>query len=125
MPKKKILILVGDFVEDYEVMVPFQILLTRGARGARRLPRQEGGRHGGHGDSRLRRAPDLQREAGPQLPPQLHLRRRRPSRLRRPGDSWWPGAGVLAAGRARARHRARFADAEQADRGRSATARRF
>ena len=24
MPAKKILMLVGDFVEDYEVMVPFQ-----------------------------------------------------------------------------------------------------
>ncbi|MFN4111496.1 MAG: DJ-1/PfpI family protein, partial [Ignavibacteria bacterium] len=26
MPAKKILMLVGDFVEDYEVMVPFQAL---------------------------------------------------------------------------------------------------
>ena len=26
MPGKKILLLVGDFVEDYEVMVPFQAL---------------------------------------------------------------------------------------------------
>src|SRR5579862_8130838 len=30
MPAKKILMLVGDFVEDYEVMVPFQTLLTVG-----------------------------------------------------------------------------------------------
>jgi protease I len=30
MAAKKILILVGDFVEDYEVMVPFQALLTVG-----------------------------------------------------------------------------------------------
>lgn len=30
MPKKKILMLVGDFVEDYEVMVPFQVLLMAG-----------------------------------------------------------------------------------------------
>jgi len=30
MPAKKILMLVGDFVEDYEVMVPFQALLTVG-----------------------------------------------------------------------------------------------
>jgi len=30
MPSKKILILVGDFVEDYEVMLPFQILLAAG-----------------------------------------------------------------------------------------------
>src|SRR3990172_2624079 len=28
MPSKKILLIAGDFVEDYEVMVPFQILLT-------------------------------------------------------------------------------------------------
>src|ERR1700678_1858473 len=26
MPAKKILLLVGDYVEDYEVMVPFQVL---------------------------------------------------------------------------------------------------
>jgi protease I len=30
MPSKKILMIVGDFVEDYEVMVPFQTLLTIG-----------------------------------------------------------------------------------------------
>ena len=30
MPGKKILMLVGDFVEDYEVMVPFQALLMVG-----------------------------------------------------------------------------------------------
>jgi len=28
MPAKKLLMLVGDYVEDYEVMVPFQALLT-------------------------------------------------------------------------------------------------
>src|ERR687883_1625968 len=30
MPVKKILVLVGDYVEDYEVMVPFQALLMVG-----------------------------------------------------------------------------------------------
>ena len=30
MSGKKILMLVGDFVEDYEAMVPYQILLTAG-----------------------------------------------------------------------------------------------
>jgi deglycase len=30
MPKKSILMLVGDYVEDYEVMVPFQALLMTG-----------------------------------------------------------------------------------------------
>jgi hypothetical protein len=32
MGAKKILMLVGDFVEDYEVMVPFQTLLAVGHR---------------------------------------------------------------------------------------------
>lgn len=32
MPAKKILMLVGDYVEDYEVMVPFQALLAVGHR---------------------------------------------------------------------------------------------
>src|ERR1700756_5817210 len=30
MPRKKILMLVGDYVEDYEAMVPFQALLMVG-----------------------------------------------------------------------------------------------
>src|SRR5476651_1930625 len=30
MAQKKILLIAGDFVEDYEVMVPFQTLLTVG-----------------------------------------------------------------------------------------------
>ncbi len=30
MSQQRILILVGDFVEDYEVMVPFQMLLMVG-----------------------------------------------------------------------------------------------
>src|SRR6266852_5434681 len=30
MPAKKILLLIGDYVEDYEVMVPFQALLMVG-----------------------------------------------------------------------------------------------
>ncbi len=33
MAAKKILMLVGDFVEDYEVMVPFQALLAVGQLG--------------------------------------------------------------------------------------------
>jgi len=34
--KKSILMLIGDYVEDYEVMVPFQALLMVGARHAHR-----------------------------------------------------------------------------------------
>ena len=30
MAKKKILMLAGDFVEDYEIMVPYQMLLMVG-----------------------------------------------------------------------------------------------
>ena len=30
MAQKKILMFVGDFIEDYEVMVPFQMLLMVG-----------------------------------------------------------------------------------------------
>ena len=30
MPAKKILLLAGDYVEDYEIMVPFQALLAVG-----------------------------------------------------------------------------------------------
>src|SRR3974377_443053 len=32
MPAKRILLLAGDFVEDYEIMVPFQALLMVGHR---------------------------------------------------------------------------------------------
>ena len=41
MPAKKILFLVGDFAEDYEVMVPFQALTMVG-NGSCRLSGQEG-----------------------------------------------------------------------------------
>ena len=34
MPKK-VLMIVGDFVEDYEAMVPFQILTMAGPRSTR------------------------------------------------------------------------------------------
>lgn len=44
MAAKKILMLVGDYVEDYEVMVPFQALQMVGrAYGPCGLPREEGG----------------------------------------------------------------------------------
>ncbi len=41
MSKKSILMLVGDYVEDYEVMVPFQALADGGPHGPCCLPRQE------------------------------------------------------------------------------------
>ncbi len=48
MPHAKILMIVGDYVEDYEVMVPFQALQMVGHIGARRVPRQESGTTGPH-----------------------------------------------------------------------------
>ncbi len=48
MPARKLLMLVGDYVEDYEVMVPFQALLMVGQRGPRGVPEQARGRFGAH-----------------------------------------------------------------------------
>jgi len=44
MAAKKILMLVGDFVEDYEVMVPFQALLMVGTRSTRSARARSPGR---------------------------------------------------------------------------------
>ena len=63
MSSKRILMLVGDFVEDYEAMVPLQILQMEGHRVDVACPDKKPGRLRRHGDSRLRRASDLQREA--------------------------------------------------------------
>ena len=93
MAAKKILMLVGDYVEDYEVMVPFQMLLMVGHQVDAVCPGQEGGRRRADGRPRLRGRPDLQREARPQLHAQRRFRRRRSGRVRRPGHSRRPRAG--------------------------------
>ena len=43
MAGKKILMICGDYCEDYETMVPFQALLAVGHTVARGLPRQKAG----------------------------------------------------------------------------------
>jgi protease I len=43
MPSKKLLMLVGDYVEDYEVMVPFQALLMVGHRVDAVCPKKRAG----------------------------------------------------------------------------------
>ncbi len=53
MTAKKILMLVGDFVEDYEVMVPFQALQMVGSHRPRRLPGQSRRPNDSHRNSRL------------------------------------------------------------------------
>src|SRR6201996_2728309 len=45
MPAKKILMLVGDFVEDYEVMVPFQALQMVGHTVHAICPDKESGKY--------------------------------------------------------------------------------
>src|SRR5260370_3255496 len=45
MPKKSILMLVGDYVEDYEVMVPFQALLMVGHTVHAACPGKKSGEH--------------------------------------------------------------------------------
>ena len=45
MPKKSILMLVGDYVEDYEVMVPFQALLMVGHTVHAVCPGKKSGEH--------------------------------------------------------------------------------
>jgi len=64
MAAKKLLMLVGDYVADYEAMVPFQALLMGRARGPCRLPQQESWRFVAHRHPRFRGRPDLQRKAG-------------------------------------------------------------
>ena len=49
MSAKKILMLTGDFTEDYETMVPFQALLMVGHTVHAVCPGKEGRRIGTHG----------------------------------------------------------------------------
>ena len=67
MASKRILMLVGDFVEDYEAMVPVPDAADGRASRRRRVSRQAGRPNGAHGRPRLRGRSDLQRKAGPQL----------------------------------------------------------
>ncbi len=53
MSGKKILMLVGDFVEDYEVMVPFQMLLMVGHQVDAVCPDKKTRRNGKNSNPRL------------------------------------------------------------------------
>ena len=116
MSAKKILMLVGDYAEDYEVMVPFQALQMVGTPGRRRLPGQESRRLLPHRDPRLRGRPDLFREARAQLHPQRHLRRGRCRGLRRLVIPGGRAPEYLRLNEQRARHRPPLRRGRQADR---------
>jgi len=82
MSKKKILMLIGDYVEDYEVMVAFQALLMV-ATPSTPSAQQKIRRIRPHRHPRFRGRPKLHRKARPQFRPQRHLRRREGRGLRR------------------------------------------
>ena len=64
---KRLLMLVGDFAEDYETMVPFQALQMVGHEVHAVRPGKKAGEKMPDRRARLRGRPDLQREAGAQL----------------------------------------------------------
>ena len=80
MKPAKLLLLAGDFVEDYEIMVPFQALQMVGHTVDAVCPGKKKGEQMSHRNSRLRGRPDIHRETRPQLHPQRYLRRNRSGR---------------------------------------------
>ena len=94
MPSKKILMLVGDFVEDYEVMVPFQALRMVGHTVHAVCPGKAAGDkvrtavHDFEGDQTYSEKP------GHNFALNADLRRRAARVLRRPRPARRPGAGV-------------------------------
>ena len=107
MAAKKILMLVGDFVEDYEVMVPFQALLMVGHTVHAVCPGKKAGDkvrtavHDFEGDQTYSEKP------GHNFTLNATFAEVKAERLRRPGHPRRPGAGVPAARRAGAGARPR------------------
>src|SRR5439155_22729790 len=96
MAAKRLLMLVGDYVEDYEVMVPFQALQMVGHTVHAVCPDKAAG-------DAVRTAvhdfegPDVQRETGPQLRAECPVRRHRPYDVRRTRRAGRARTGVPAA----------------------------
>ena len=93
MSSKRILMITGDFTEDYETMVPFQALMAVGHRVDAVCPGKASGDtvataiHDFEGDQTYTEKPGHR----------FGFRQRRPCRLRRPSGARWPSAGVPAA----------------------------
>jgi protease I len=117
MAAKKILFLVGDFAEDYEVMVPFQALTALGHVVHAVCPGKKDRRQDQDRDPRFRRRPDVYGKAGPQFHTERQFCRSKPRQLRRTDDCRRTGARVSAARPARDRDRSVFRRGGQADRG--------
>jgi hypothetical protein len=114
MPAKKLLMLVGDYVEDYEAMVPFQALLMVGHVVHAVCPNKRAGesvRTAIHDFGR----PDIQRKAGAQFHSERDFRRCAAGELRRAGGSGRARARIHPAERASARNSAAFRRRRQAD----------
>ena len=116
MAAKKILMLVGDFVEDYEVMVPFQALLMVGHTVHAVCPGKKAGDkvrtaiHDFEGDQTYSEKP------GHNFTLNATFADVQAGELRRPGHSRRPGPGVSAPQRAGAGHRPALRRRRQADR---------
>ena len=116
MPGKKILMLVGDFVEDYEVMVPFQALQMVGHTVHAVCPGKKAGEkvrtaiHDFEGDQ------TYSEKRGPRLRAERDLRRGEGEGLRRAGDPRRARARVHPPERARDRDRPALRGGEEADR---------
>ena len=116
MAGKKILMLVGDFVEDYEVMVPFQALLMVGHTVHAVCPGKKAGEkvrtaiHDFEGDQTYSEKP------GHNFALNADVRRGEGEGLRRPRDPGRPRAGVPPPEPARARDRPALRAGEEADR---------
>ena len=81
MAQKKILLLAGDYVEDYEIMVPFQTLLAIGHHVDAVCPGKSAGESVRTAIHDFEGRPDVLRKARSQLRSQRDVFRSQPYRL--------------------------------------------
>ena len=113
---KTLLMLVGDYAEDYETMVPFQTLQAVGYAVHAVCPGKKAGESVATAIHDFEGAQTYS-EARPQFRAELRLRPRRALVLRRAGDSRRP-RGIPAPERQGTGYRAGLRPGEKADRGR-------
>ncbi len=108
MPSKKLLMIVGDYVEDYEVMVPFQALLMLGHTVHAVCPEKRAGEkvrtaiHDFEGDQTYSEKP------GHNFALNFSFADVKPESVRCAGTSWRTGAGIPPPQRSRSGDRSSF-----------------
>ena len=115
MSVRNILMITGDFVEDYENMVPFQALQMVGHKVSAVCPEKTRGRQGSDGDPRFRRRSDLLGETGAQFRAERHLFRSEAGEFRCAGSSGRPRSRILAPKSRGHSHRAALCRSRQTD----------